>query len=307
VTIGVVIIGLGQIAIGYDHISFHNVFEKFDSLSTAISHNPKFELIAGVDPDESARKRFMQTFDIPTFSSLDEIPRKLIGRLSAFVVSAPTQEHLSILLSIVERKKNPWILCEKPMGASLLEANALEQVMDLNRIMVNYSRRFSEDIERCGNDFKSIMKQEVNSTPLIKCEVYGGDLRTGSHFIDLCSLWFGMNHKRVEKHNFIKSSVDGPVLAFDTADVLYVDVDSGSEESYATLIYENRENLVSLVRGELTVMNASSKKIMSVVVNQADTVEAFFEMIDSSGRKNRCTFQDAKRVHQVIDSLQSFK
>lgn len=306
-TIRVVVIGLGQIAIGYDYISSHKVPEKFDSLSTAISHNPKFELVAGVDPDVSARKRFMQALDIPTFSSLDEIPRRLISGSTAFVVSAPTQEHLLILHSIVGLKKNPWILCEKPMGASLLEANALEQFMDLNRIIVNYSRRFSRDIERCGSVFKSIMKQEANSRPLIKCEVYGGDLRTGSHFIDLCSLWFGMNHKRVEKQNFIKSTVDGPVLAFDNADVLYLDVEGESEESYATLKYENRENIVSLVRDELTVRNATNKKVMNVVVNQADTVEAFFEMIDSSGRTNRCTFQDAKRVHQVIDSLQSFK
>jgi Oxidoreductase family, NAD-binding Rossmann fold len=307
VTIGVVVIGLGQIAIGYDHNSSQKVLEKFDSLSTAFSHNPKFQLIAGVDPDESARKRFMQALNIPTFSSIDKIPTELIGMSTAFVISGPTQEHLSILHSIVKIKKNPWILCEKPMGGSLFDVNAFEQVMDTSRILVNYSRRFSGDIEECGNEFKSIMKQEVNSIPLVKCEVYGGDLRTGSHFIDLCSHWFGMNHRRVERQSFIKSSADGPVLSFDTADVLYVDVDSGSEESYASLTYENRENLVSLVRGELTVMNSLGKKIMNVVVDQADTVAAFFEMIDSSGRKNRCTFQDSKRVHQIIDSLQSFK
>lgn len=305
--IGVIIIGLGQIAIGYDQITPQLPPNNFDSLSTAFSHNPNFELVAGVDPDQSARRRFSELLDIPTFSCLEEIPKRLVDLSTAFVVSAPTPEHSSILYSIVKTKNDPWILCEKPMGSSLFELDALEQVVDTSKILVNYSRRFSPDISLCEDEFKRMIKQSKNVTPLVKCEVYGGYLRTGSHFIDLCCYWFGASSEKIAEKNFLKPSTDGPILGFDTVDVLYLDVDSGSSESYATLSLESGENLISLSRGELTIKHGSNNKIMNIVVNQADTVEAFHEMIISGGTKNRSTFQDARRVHQIIDSLQSYR
>ncbi len=305
--IGVIIIGLGQIAIGYDQIAPQIPSKNFDSLSTAFSHNPKFELIAGVDPDQSARRRFSELLGVPTFSCLEEISKKLMDLSTAFVVSAPTPEHRAILYSIGKTKKDPWILCEKPMGSSLFELDALEQVVDTSKILVNYSRRFSPDISLCEDEFKRLITQSKNFTPLVKCEVYGGHLRTGSHFIDLCCYWFGVNPEKIAKRNFVKQSTDGPILGFDTVDVLYLDVDSESVESYATLSLKCGENMVTLARGELTAKHGATSKLMNVVVNQADTVDAFHEMIISGGARNKCTFQDALRVHQIIDSLQSYR
>jgi uncharacterized iron-regulated protein len=116
-----------------------------------------------------------------------------------------------------------------------------------------------------------------------------------------------VNPEKIAKRNFVKQSTDGPILGFDTVDVLYLDVDSESVESYATLSLKCGENMVTLARGELTAKHGATSKLMNVVVNQADTVDAFHEMIISGGARNKCTFQDALRVHQIIDSLQSYR
>lgn len=303
--INVIFVGLGQIAIGYDREPLlKNLYVK-NSLASAMKLNSHFNLIAGVDPDEQARKCFFQDMTVPTFKDLESIPAELLSNVEAFVVTASTHSHLEIMKSIGEMSPNSWILCEKPMGASLSEALLLEQYIDSKRLMVNYSRRFSSGINHCRQIFENNFRETKTERAYLTCQVFGGDLRTGSHYLDLCRLWFGATPTQIESGEFIELKQDGFLLKYELADVLYQKIDDDSDESYAVLSFQSGLRKVSLIRGELIELNGSKKNVVDVSVNQSETVDAFYEFIKSKGSINKSSFEDALIVHKIIEFIKN--
>ncbi len=303
--INVIFVGLGQMAIGYDRDPLLKDSKVKHSLATAMKLNSQFNLIAGVDPDEQARNRFFQEIGVPTYKNLESIPNELIINVDAFVVTASTYSHLEIMKGIGEMSANSWILCEKPMGASLSEALLLEQYIDSKRLMVNYSRRFSSGIVYCRKVFEKSFRETKTERAFLTCQVYGGDLRTGSHFLDLCRLWFGDSTARIESGDFIELKQDGFLLKYELADVLYQNVENDSEESYAVLTFQSGLRKVSLIRGNLIELNGSEKNVVEVTVNQSETVEAFYELIKSKGSINKSSFANALIVHKIVESIKN--
>lgn len=303
--INVIFVGLGQIAIGYDREPLPKNLDVKHSLATAMKLNSQFNLIAGVDPDEQARNRFFQDMAVPTFKDLESIPIELISNVEAFVVTASTHSHLEIMKNIGELSPNSWILCEKPMGASLSEALLLEQYIDSKRLMVNYSRRFSSGINHCRQIFENSFRETKTERAYLTCQVFGGNLRTGSHYLDLCRLWFGISATQIESGEFIELKQDGFLLKFELADVLYQNIDDHSEESYGVLSFQSGLRTVSLIRGELIELKGSEKNVVEVTVNQSETVDAFYELIKSKGSINKSSFANALIVHKIIELIKN--
>jgi predicted dehydrogenase len=301
--IKVIIIGLGKIAHTYDEAIIPSNGKPKSSLGYAFMDDAKFELVAGIDPDEKARERFLIGLDVPTYPNLQDIPPSLLQSVNAFVITAPTSVHISILSSLLTLKEDPWILCEKPMGISLQEVEALEELINTQRVLINYSRRFSEDIAICEKQFKSLIQDSFQMPPVLTCQVFGGILRTGSHFLDLFSYWFGLDPNRLENMTFLQSTPMGMLLNFNQVKVLYQDIDPAAEESYAVVTLECGDQSLSLIRDRLILKQGHNENYTDVVVDQAATIDAFYELITSNGKINRCSFDEAKNVHRMIDSI----
>jgi predicted dehydrogenase len=301
--IGIIIVGLGKIALTYDQDPLVFNENSRSSLGQAFQDSSKFELIAGVDPDRKAREQFERVLGVQTYADLQSIPPDLVNIVNAYVISVPTSVHTEILMSLSTLKCDPWILCEKPMGASIQEVQKIEQLFDIRKILVNYSRRFSNDIVNCEKHFKALIDESIESSAFLRCEVFGGTLRTGSHFLDLLSSWFGVEINRIENDTFIENTPLGLILNFKQIPVLYQDLNPNAEESYGVLTLELKDKSLTLVRDKLILKEGDRESVTEVMVNQTTTVNAFYELIASNGEINRCSFQDARKVHEIIDSM----
>jgi len=302
--IGVIMVGLGKIALTYDQDLSEPIENSRFSLGQALRDNCEFELMAGIDPDENAREQFEQALGVPTYADLQSLPSNLVNRVNAYVISAPTSVHTEILMTLAALTPDPWVLCEKPMGSSIQELQKIEQLFDTRKILVNYSRRFSNDIVNCEKRFKALIEHSIESSALLRCEVFGGTLRTGSHFLDLLSYWFGLDLSRLDSNTFLQATPRGLILNFKEVQVLYQDFNPTAQESYGVLTLELKDKSLSLVRDKLILKEGENESITEVLVNQTATIKAFFELISSNGEINRCSFQDAKNVHRIIDLIE---
>ena len=109
-----ILIGLGKIGFQYDR----NVDDPKIVLShaKAISLNPNFDLIGGVDPSEENRINFQERYGVTGFKSIEDFPP--IENLSLVVIATPTINHLDTLRMVIEL--NPKvILIEKPIAQNL--------------------------------------------------------------------------------------------------------------------------------------------------------------------------------------------
>ncbi|HYK41206.1 MAG TPA: Gfo/Idh/MocA family oxidoreductase, partial [Thermoanaerobaculia bacterium] len=67
------------------------------------------------------------------------------SRFDGFVIATPPSLHVSQILRIT-REERPWILCEKPLGLTASEAQALQHLND--RILLGYTYRWWPPIQR---------------------------------------------------------------------------------------------------------------------------------------------------------------
>lgn len=305
--IGLIVIGLGGISLQYDLQSAIGIVGSRESHVKSILDDDSFLLLAGVDPNEASRQKLTQNFGISAYPTLDSIPKNILNKADAFIVATPTSTHFQVLTEISRMKLNPWILCEKPMGDSLNCALKISEVLDTDRMLVNYTRRFSNDIELCEKMFKSFLNKGENNSPKITCEVFGGSLRTGSHFIDLLNSWFPNNFNEIkfEKSHFKSSNAFQVSMKFDHQQVLYIEENSESDESYGILRVEDGEHSISYIRNQLIIKQNSNEKKYEVRASQSQTLEAFKTLITSGGTSNKSNYENAVKVHRIIDSMSS--
>lgn len=192
-TYSVGIIGLGNIGIGYDLYLDSSDF--VISHARAFSQNKNFSLSFGVDCDQNRRELFAEEYNKNAYKNIKEA---LEGSYpDIIVISNSSSNHLEAVLEVVEKYKPIAILCEKPMGSSLLDANKIVKICnDCNiRLYVNYLRISDDGI----NLIKNKLDNNVIEQPVRGIVWYSkGWIHSASHFYNMLEYWLGkFNHYRV--------------------------------------------------------------------------------------------------------------
>ena len=179
-TIPVGVIGLGKVGFEYDD----NLHESSKSISNAIFQSEKANLVFGIEPIQEKRSRFELKFQVPTF---DKIYNENIASIELLVIATPTSTHREILREVIG--KVPYILCEKPVTASLSQIlEVAHQAQTKNcRIIVNYTRNYNMAIMET---FSKFIDKEIEL--LTGRVLYAkGVLNNASHAIALLISLFG--------------------------------------------------------------------------------------------------------------------
>ena len=181
-----IIIGLGQIGMGYDLSLDHDKF--IYTHARAFASHSGFNLVCGVDPSEERRELFSKYYNRPAYPTIEMALKN--NSVDLVVIAVPTSEHKVTLEKVLDRSKPHTILCEKPLGGSVNEARVMVQrCLDHNiNLYVNYVR------QSCPG---AINVKRMFDTGEIETPVRGviwyskGFIHNGSHFFDIAKYWLG--------------------------------------------------------------------------------------------------------------------
>lgn len=183
---GVVIVGLGQIGLGYDlhldpesHVYSH---------ARAFSQHVNFQLMAGIDPEAHRRSDFEQAYQCPAYAEIDAALRN--HQPDLVVIAVPTPLHGRTLRQVLAHDCPKAVLCEKPLSYDLEEAREMVQTCAEKGVSlyVNYMRRSDPG---CIEIKHRIDTGEI-AAPLKGVVWYSkGFLHNGSHFFNLMEYWLG--------------------------------------------------------------------------------------------------------------------
>lgn len=181
----VLLIGLGQIGMGYDlHLDTSYVY----SHARAFSLHTGFALIAGVDVNPISRQCFEERYHCPAYENVDEALKD--HQPDVIVLAVPTLMHGEVLQQVLKHAAPRLILCEKPLSYSFHEAELIVQACAERNILlyVNYMRRSEPGVQEIK---RRLDKGEI-SAPLKGVVWYSkGFLHNGSHFFNLMTYWLG--------------------------------------------------------------------------------------------------------------------
>ena len=194
--IKVLIIGLGNIGMGYDL----NLEPKKFSLThaRAFSYHKNFKIIGGVDIDKSKKYIFEKEFSAPFYDSLEIAVNE--KKPDLIIVSTPTKFHHETVINIVQVCSPKMILCEKPLSYSSKEAEDILSICKKNKInlFVNYYKRSDQS----NKEITSLISNEYKNTQIKGTVWYSkGLIHNGLHFLDLLISWLGP-YKKIDIINF---------------------------------------------------------------------------------------------------------
>jgi len=130
------IVGLGKMGLLYDYGSKTKY-----SLTHVSSINKSnfFSLYGIVDSNKKIREKCEKTFNIKTFSNLEDVDDK---NFDLIIVSTPTSTHYKVIKEILLKFSPKVILAEKPFTNNYSEAKKISQIALKKKIkiFVNYSR-----------------------------------------------------------------------------------------------------------------------------------------------------------------------
>jgi predicted dehydrogenase len=173
------VIGLGNIGLGFD-------YDETDAArvlthASAFYNHPHFDLVAGVDPNPPACKRFEDKFSKPAFSSVGDLYSKMAPDVLA--IGVPTPLHSSVFEEVICHLPKA-ILCEKPIASTLAEGKKMcEMALAVHcTLLVNYMRRFEPGVIELKKRIKNRELGDIYKGTLWYSK---GILNNGSHFVDL--------------------------------------------------------------------------------------------------------------------------
>ncbi len=185
-TFGALVVGLGQIGMGYD--LNHDPDRYILTHSRAFQQHREFRLLGGVDTDPERRRLFEGHYGSPAYAGIGAAVESL--RPDVVSVSVPTHKHLWAVRTILQSGSPTAILCEKPLSSGVNEAREMLELGDGQgcRLYANYIRRSAPGVLE--------VKRRLNKGQ-IACPVKGvvwyskGLCHNGSHFINLLQYWLG--------------------------------------------------------------------------------------------------------------------
>ncbi|MCX6950810.1 MAG: Gfo/Idh/MocA family oxidoreductase [Verrucomicrobia bacterium] len=176
----VLIIGLGQIGLGYD-LSLHPAHYVLTH-ARAFSLHPSFTVVGGVDPSAVAQERFTRHYAAPAFAEAAAAVRAV--QPDIVVVATPTAHHLATVRAVLAAGRPHTIVCEKPLAYTLADGRALTEACASSgcRLYVNYMRRS----DPTAAELRARVADGRIATPLKGVVWYAKGLyNNGSHFINL--------------------------------------------------------------------------------------------------------------------------
>lgn len=181
-----VIIGLGQIGMGYD---FDLTCESaVYTHARAISLHPGFRLVGAIDVSPGQRARFEQRYDVSAFDQVDATLRQL--QPDVVVIATSSESHAAILAQVIKVCRPKLVLCEKPLAYELDEARGMVAMCAKAGIelFVNYIRRTDPGVVEVK---RRIDNGEISTPVKVNAWYSKGMLNNGSHFLNLLELWLG--------------------------------------------------------------------------------------------------------------------
>ena len=180
-----VVIGLGMIGQGFDYD--HPDDSMIATHASAYFYHPGFELLAGVDPILSRRKRFEKKYDRPAYADIKTMTDHY--QPDIFSIAVPVNQHLPVFQEIIHYNPKA-VICEKPIASSAAEGRLMQSLADDHQcaLLVNYMRRFEP-----GSIALKRIIQEGDVGEIFKGVAWytKGLLNNGTHFIDLLCYWLG--------------------------------------------------------------------------------------------------------------------
>ena len=180
------IIGLGQIGMGYD-IGLDSQKYVY-SHTRAFSIHSEFDLIGAVDPSVSQRDIFESLYNLPAYPDIESALKVDIASL--VIIASPTVTHCETINEVFQHFQPKAILCEKPLAYDLTEARKMVEVCQAAgvNLFVNYMRRADPGVIEVKNRIHSSYIAE----PIKGFVWYSkGLLHNGSHFLNLLEFWLG--------------------------------------------------------------------------------------------------------------------
>ncbi len=196
----VLLIGLGNVAVGYDASDASSA--KVLSHARAFSRHPAFRLAGGVDPDADCRHRFEAGYGVPGFTDIGAAMRELSP--DVVVVATPTVLHLQTVMVVLAAGRPRAMLCEKPLATSVADAVAIVEACRAAgvHLMTAFPSRTSSVVEalaasiRAGEVGELVAFEGVNSGEMpdvhgawfVDPELAGGGAVT-DHVVHLADLY----------------------------------------------------------------------------------------------------------------------
>lgn len=185
----ILIIGLGDISIGYNFNTDPNCFR-----THAYSINEFSKRIAlgfslyGVDPDKRKIDRAKQSeifCDANLYGNIEDLPKI---EFDLILICTPISTLSSVLLQVFKELNFKKIFVEKPGAATYDECNTFDQLsMDRPLTILGYPRRSLPSVQK----LRTLLKNYYESRWDVKIRFSGDPLNILSHFIDLTEFLLG--------------------------------------------------------------------------------------------------------------------
>jgi predicted dehydrogenase len=186
VSVKALVVGLGQIGMGYDfdldparHVLTH---------ARAFRQHPACELVGGVDSDAVRRRSFEERYGAPALADVGEAMRALTPDVVA--IATPTPAHEAAVRAVLDAGAPAAILCEKPLAYDVAAARAIVAACRQKgcTLLVNYIRRCEPGAE----EVRRRLEAGEIAGPVKGVVWYSkGLFNNGSHFLDLLECWLG--------------------------------------------------------------------------------------------------------------------
>ncbi len=181
----VVLVGLGNIGVGYD-------FDQFLGTSTlshasAVWAHAFFNLSAGVDVDAANRDRFEAKFEVAAYSRIEQIRDVDVD---VVVIAVPTRLHYDLVIETLDRLRPRIILLEKPIAQSSTEGLDIVAACTAAScdLFINFQRAVSPPIV----DLQRQLADGTTAPPIAGSAWYSNGLfNNGSHLVALLQQLLG--------------------------------------------------------------------------------------------------------------------
>ncbi|MEW7009869.1 Gfo/Idh/MocA family protein [Lentilitoribacter sp. EG35] len=261
------IIGLGQIGMGYDYNNDNDILTH----AHAISSHPSFELVGGVDPSENRITLFAKKYRKPAYGTITSALRA--AKADIIVVATPANTHFEIAKIILDNATPEAILCEKPLANNIGDAKAIVNMCKSadTTLYTNFIRRSEPGAIAIRENF---FNQRVDTQFKGSFWYSKGLYNNGSHFINLSAFWLGQfKNSQLLQIDDIKKADPEPdfLINFERGSVVFQSLKDKNFSYYAAeffcksgrFLYEDGGKEIRLHLLEDSLSDTKSKKLKS--------------------------------------------